>query len=337
MATISRRGDRWVVQVRRKGVPSSNRTFRTQAEAKSWAASEEARIDRAEPVTPRRLLAGTTFGDILRRYREEVTPFKRSGGVEEPRLRQLERDQISMLPLSRLDSGSVAGYRDRRLKTVKPATVRRELAIISHTIEVARKEWGYLMPVNPVKEIRQPTMGEGRSRRVTSAEWQRLVDAVAKCRNKFVFPFIQFAIQTAMRRGELVALRWDQINLDRRTLLIPEAKNGYSRTIPLTDEAIQILFSLPHRDGSVFRISTNGFKLSWSRILVRSKIENLHFHDLRHEAISRFAEMGLTTVELAAISGHRDLRMLARYTHIQPSALARKLAGRSWEQEVREM
>jgi integrase len=334
VATITKRGERWLVQIRRKGVPPSSRTFGSKTDAKAWATIEESRIERAEAVSPRRLLAATTYGAILRRYREEVTPLKRSAATEIQRLKQLERDTLAETALSNLDSTTLAAYRDRRLKSVRPATVRRELAIISHSLEVARKEWGFGLPNNPAKDIRQPPLSRGRHRRLEKGEWLRLLAALSACRNQRVAPLVKLAIETGMRRGELVALRWENINLGTATLHIPDTKTGYARTIPLTDNAVAILKALEGRAGCVFAITTNAFKLAWVRVVDRAGLTDFRFHDLRHEAISRFAEMGLSTVELSVISGHRDPRMLFRYAHLRPADLAKKLAGRSWEQEV---
>ncbi|MES2337098.1 MAG: site-specific integrase [Pseudomonadota bacterium] len=165
-------------------------------------------------------------------------------------------------------------------------------------------------------------------------ELARLIASLAATRNALVRPAILIAIETAMRRGELLALTWSAIDLDKRTAHIPDTKNGDARTIPLTDAALNIFKALPQRDPRVFPMTPMALKLAWNRVRVRAGVPDLRFHDLRHEAISRFAEMGLTTVELAVISGHRDLRMLNRYTHLEPSHLARKLAGRSWDKEV---
>ena len=334
MATITKRGRRWLVQVRRKGIPAVSRTFDTMADAKAWAALEEAQIEKGLPPSPRRLLAQTTYGEVIRRYRDQITPHKKSADTDAQRLRQLENSCLAAMSLIDLTAIRLASYRDERLRSVKPATVRRELALISHSLEVAKKEWGFALPVNPVREIRLPTVRNARDRRLMTGEWQALLRAASGCRNLRIVPFIRLAVETGMRRSELVNLQWGDVNLSAATIFIRDSKSGYPRVIPVTDTAASILASLGHREGSVFSLTTNAFKLSWNRIIKKAGLVDLHFHDLRHEAISRFAEMGLSTVELAAISGHRDLRMLTRYTHIQPSALAKKLAGRSWEKEV---
>ena len=169
-----------------------------------------------------------------------------------------------------------------------------------------------------------------RERRLRSGELERLIKAARTCRNPYVIPIISLAVETGMRRGEIISIQWDNLDLEKRTLLIPHSKNGYARTIPLTSGALGILKGLwdiksisngsgPLSDSvsepSMFPITANAFRLAWQRVKSRAGIDDLHFHDLRHEAISRFFEMGLNAPEVALISGHRDMRMLFRYTH----------------------
>ena len=143
-------------------------------------------------------------------------------------------------------------------------------------------------------------------------------------------PLIRLAIETAMRRGELLAMEWEHIDFESRTTLIPVTKNGHSRTIPLTGEAVTILKKLQimkrTEDKFVFPgVTGNAADHAWDRIIVRANIQDLHFHDLRHEAISRFFEKGLSLPEVALISGHRDFKMLFRYTHLKAEDIAEKL------------
>ena len=126
---------------------------------------------------------------------------------------------------------------------------------------------------------------------------------------------MRLALATGMRRGELLSIEDNQINLERRSLLIRQTKNGSSRTIPLTWEAIRILEQLPRSRGRLFPMTGNAFRLAWEHLRERAALGDLHFHDLRHEAISRFFELGLNPPEVALISGHRDMRQLFRYTH----------------------
>ncbi|MET3725091.1 site-specific integrase [Sphingomonas trueperi] len=274
---------------------------------------------------------------MVRRYLAEITPSKLSAETERLRLLKLLKAPVCEIALVDLTSAPIAAYRDARAKAVKPGTIARELSLLHNVIDIARREWDVPLTTNVVAQVRRIPVRNARDRRLRAGELQRLRKALVDSRNALLQPAILFAIETALRRGELLALEWSAIDFRTRTAYIPHTKTGYPRTIPLTDAAIAVLKCVPRRDGRVFPMTAMALKLGWNRVRDRASLPDLRFHDLRHEAISRFAEMGLTTVELAAISGHRDLRMLARYTHIQPSALARKLAGRSWEQEVREM
>lgn len=155
------------------------------------------------------------------------------------------------------------------------------------------------------------------------------------CRNPYIDPLIRLAIETGMRQGELLRIRWADVDLVAGTLRIPITKNGQPRTIPLTPAAVQHLKTLsspvapPH--DHVFRTTARALKLAWGRLTRRAGLDDLHFHDLRHEAVSRFFEKGLTVPEVALISGHRDPRMLFRYTHPRPEDIAAKLQDRGCE------
>jgi integrase len=149
-----------------------------------------------------------------------------------------------------------------------------------------------------------------------------------KARNPWLKPVVLFALETAMRRSELLNAKWKDVNWKDRTLHIPITKNGDARTIPLTPRAVAILAeleSISNADDPIFPTTAEAIKLSWKRLTKRATIADLHFHDLRHEAVSRFFELGLTVPEVALISGHKDPRMLFRYTHLRPQAVAQKL------------
>ncbi len=167
-------------------------------------------------------------------------------------------------------------------------------------------------------------------------ELVRLEEALARTRNELVRPVVLFAIETAIRRAEILALEWRHVDLEQRTANIPWSKTGKARTIPLTEAAVGLLRArAPAKTQSrVFPITSVAFRLAWERARERAGLSDLRFHDSRHEALSRFCELGLTIPELAVISGHRDPRMLFRYAHLSPADLAKKLAGRSWAEEI---
>lgn len=182
---------------------------------------------------------------------------------------------------------------------------------------------------NPLAALRIGAQDNRRDRRLLGVELHLLVAATRKTRNPLMLPIILFALETGMRRGEILAMNWSDVDLKRHSVTIPEAKNGYARTIPLTEKACSLLDGFSVRTGSIFPITPTALKLSWTRLTKRAGLDNLHFHDLRHEAISRFFEVGLTIPEVASISGHRDMRMLFRYAHADPSRVLSRLEGKN--------
>ena len=214
----------------------------------------------------------------------------------------------------------VTTYRDDRLRSVSASSVRRELAILQHCLEVARNEWGVALQQNPVSKIKKPAQGRARERRVTVEELERLRVALAKCRNGLLSNIVMFAIHTGMRRGEILSIRWSDIDFAASTVHLADTKNGEARTVPLSSLALAALPATDnHATGErVFPLSPNAVRLAWERLKRRAGINDLHFHDLRHEAISQFFELGLSIPEVALISGHRDFKMLFRYTQLTP-------------------
>jgi integrase len=180
---------------------------------------------------------------------------------------------------------------------------------------------------NPLGKLRLPFSPNRRERRLKEGELHKIITAARSCRNPLIVPIILLAVATGMRRGEILSLRWEHVDSERRALLIPHTKNGHSRTLPLTRDATEVLDGVGRTGDRVFPMSGNAFRLSWDRLRARAGISDLHFHDLRHEAISRFFEKGLSVPEVAFLSGHRDARMLFRYTHPLRSEIMKKIGG----------
>lgn len=325
MASIRKRGDGWQAQIRRQDQRSITKTFLRKSDAEAWARQMEVLADRNElPHAPSPLTAAT-FGMLMDRYRQEVTPTKRGAGPEAIRLTNLARSSLGKLTLAALSHVAIREYVGQRQRHVGPATINRELNILAHVLEVARRDWDYPIPENPVRLIKRPKCPAGRTRRIEgAAEALRLENALKECRNRLFPDLIRFAIETGMRRSEILSIRWEHLN--GRTLHIPVTKTGIPRTIPLSLKALRILNTIKANGGDgPFPLSANALRLAWERLRVRAGADDLRFHDLRHEAISRFFEKGLSMPEVAAISGHRDPRMLLRYTHLRPDDLADKL------------
>ena len=262
--------------------------------------------------------------DLIYRYQQEITPAKKSRDQERVRLARLMRDPIASLTVQKLTAHELALFRDRRIKD-GIRTCQYDLVLIRHILQIARKEWGLGLAVNPVDQIRKPNGLKPRNRQLEEFEYRRLEEALGQTRVPYLWPLINLAIETAMRRGELLSLQWDWIDKTLRLAHLPDTKNGHPRSVPLSPSAMYWLGQMPVVGQMVFPVTPVAVRQAWDRLVRRAGITNLHFHDLRHEAISRFFEMGLSIPEVALISGHRDPRMLFRYTHLRAEDVAQKI------------
>ena len=310
MATIRRLRRRWQAMVRRRGIPPRCESFDRRTDATRWARELEAEADRSGWVTDTRLAEKMTLGELLTRYRDQVSPTKRSAHTEAARINAMVRRSIAQRTLGKLTSTDVARYRDERLLDVAPATVVRELNTVSHAIETALREWGLWLPRNPVKMVRRPSVPQGRKRRLEYGEEALLLAACDRGRTPALKPLVVLAIETAMRRGELLGLRWDRVDLAARIVHLPLTKNGEGRDVPLSRRATDTLMALSNckRPNAelVFPISANSVRFAFERLRARAKISDLHFHDLRHEGITQRFERGLSIAEVSAISGTKS-------------------------------
>jgi integrase len=329
MATIRGRGDgQYQVQIRRKGWPEQSRTFESRKAAQDWAKVIESEMIRGVFVS-RIEAEKTTLHEALERYAREVTSQKKGKAQEAIRIRSWQNDVLASRTLANLRSADFAKFRDQRLANgISPATIRLDLAVISHLFTIAEKEWGINVE-NPVKKIRLPSVNNARDRRLESGEETRLLAAIdvpaGERSNPWVKPIVLFALETAMRQSEILALDWEFIYFNRPVAHVQNSKNGQARDVPLSPRAVKILKELPRSiGGKVFPTTASALKQSWSRACKRASLEDFHFHDLRHEATTRLAEK-FDMHELMKVTGHKDVRMLARYYHPRAEDLAKKL------------
>ena len=321
MGNIRKRHGKFQAQVRREGVTPVYKTFTNKKDAVVWVRGIEARIDAGETnvAAPK----ATSLADLITRYSQEITQLKKGRDTEQRRLSRLLRDPVAATPLSKLTSAKLAEFRDRRINDGVRAA-HYDLILIKHCIKIARLEWGVPMPNNPVDSIRIPNGIKRRERRLADGEYEALREAARHCKNLFIWPIVDFAIETAMRRSEILSLRWENIGHNYMKATLPNTKNGSKREVPLTTKAKQVLESISKHEEYVFPSSDCAVRHTWDRLVKRAGIENLRFHDLRHEAVSRLFEMGLSVPEVASISGHKDYRMLASYTHVNNRQLVDK-------------
>lgn len=304
---------RWQVSIRKKGVKPLSKTFRTKAAADIWARERESEIDNSGAVTE----SDGTIAELLDRYEREVTAKKKGKSQEASRIAILKA-ALGPLTATSLTAGDVAGFVADRLIAVSSDTVRRDVAVLSAALETALVLRWLPLKTNAAREaVRSLTRSRSlkspnrRVRRISFEEQERLLWAL----NPPLCTLVCFALETAMRRGELAKMRWEHVKA--YLLLIPDDKTGKSSSIPLSSTAAKLLQSLPgdHKAGLVFGLQPDSITQAFDRACQRAGIHDLRFHDLRHEATSRLFERGLTIEEVATITRHSDWRSLKIYTH----------------------
>jgi integrase len=321
MASIFKRGDKYTARVRLKG-KEVTKTFSTKAEAREWAVQTESDINsRRLGLTPKNI----TVGDLIRRYLLEVTPLKRGHRNEHIRLNLVLKTDLANVLVSELMPTHIAQWRDDRLKKVQSPSVARELTTISSVLNHAMKEWGLIYD-NPARKIKRPQGNKARTRRPTDDEINRIClwchydgDTPPKLKKQRVALAFLFAIETAMRAGELCGLEWEDIDFNRRVAHLEMTKNGYSRDVPLSKAAIKLLHQLEQVNlPTVFDLDPDSLSTTFRRACRVCGISDLHFHDSRREALTRMSKK-VNVMDLAKISGHRDIKILLN-TYYAPDA-----------------
>ncbi|RBA23277.1 site-specific recombinase XerD [Herminiimonas fonticola] len=348
VANITERKGKYHVRVYRKE-GAVCKSFILRKDALAWARQVESDIQsgRWRPPSANNAM---TLKEALNRYSADVTVAKKGAAQETYVIQAIIRDRLSASPLLSIKPVDIASLRDRWLATLAPATVRRRLAILSHCFEIAHKEWA-IEVTNPLLSIRKPTVSNGRNRRLLPGE----LEAVLKTsKSAELSPIAHLAVETAMRLSEIIQLQWCDVSLAKRFISLKDTKNGTGRVVPLSPEAVAILQRLqPRSEGALFRSNGAVISKAWRRALtgayslykrqcvesgsalLAGYLSDLHFHDLRHEATSRLFERGVFgTMEVASITGHKTLQMLSRYTHLNATLLAERLAHSSNQSAV---
>ncbi|SCX48645.1 site-specific integrase [Variovorax sp. EL159] len=331
MASFDKRGEFWRAQIRRNGYPLQSRTFDTKPEAQAWARSVESDMDRGT-YRDNREAESTTLAEALDRYGREFSSRKAHPDRDLQRIKRWQQYPLAQRHMATLRGTDFAAYRDtRRQQGRAENTIRLELQLASHLFEMARKEWGWEGLLNPLKNIRKPSGTKARDRRLHPGERERLAAALAESDNSWAAPAFELAIETTLRQGMLFELRWSWIDLGKRVVTIPRsyhqrANKGVPHEIPLSSKAVTVLQAMPRSiDGRVFGCTANAALMIWKRVLKRLAIDDLRWHDLRHEGVSRLFEKGMSAIEASSISGHKSFVMLKRYTHLRAVDLLAKI------------
>lgn len=318
MATIRKRGSNYHVQIRKNGLPQITKSFSSRELAQTFIKETESRIERGL-YTDYSLAESTTLANLIELYEREILPEKKARGKDVYSNKRIIQT-LGQYTLNQLHPHVISEYRQERLKQVSSGTVRRELALLSRMLTACEKDFGIYLPHgNPVMKIKKPKENPARDRRPTDAE----LDALLNDPNPISF-IVELAIETGMRRGEIAGIE-EQHLIGITQLHIPETKTDTPRTIPLTEKAYRGVQQLLEHKEKHQSLSPGSITYAFIRACKRHGITGLRFHDLRHEATSRFFELGLNPMEVASITGHQDLRMLRRYSHIRPEHLLAKL------------
>lgn len=353
MATIKdipgKRGTKHKAVIRRKGYPTVSKTFRLKRDAENWARGVEDEMSRRVYIH-RVASEKTTLHMAMERYLAEVSTTKSESTQKSEKTKSKPLIRIlGSYSLAALTPNVIAGYRDKRLnentqvksnnpatpkRKVSASTVRHELALLSHLFTTAIQEWHIGLTHNPITGVRKPSPGRGRNRRLQADEEDRLLEAVRAYPNPFLGWIVELALESAMRLGEASGITVEQVDLQRRVIMLPDTKNGDVRLVPLSKRATEIMrlalaFPRPKDTNLVFFGEPGRddvrrpyiFNKPWRDIKTRLGMSDFRFHDLRHEAISRLISAGVTDQQTAAISGHRSMQMLKRYTHLRGETL----------------
>jgi integrase len=325
MASYTKRGKKWQVRLMIDGKYAC-KTFKTKAEAAAWAAQVETEIrqDEYQPKTKYTLI------DALKKYAEIVTPTKRGERWEIIRLNAWVSLPFASRNLSEIDAPVLAKWRDDRLKQVKSSTVNREFNLLSSVFEYARREWKWIK-TNPVRDVKRPIQPAHRDRLLNEAEINSILEALGHhevytfTKQQIIAKAVIFALETAMRRGEVIGLTWDNVFLDKRYVTLNKTKNGDARNVPLSSKAVSVLETL-REFPKPFDVGEDVLSSLFRRACINANVENATYHDLRHSALTRIALSGkLTPYELARLSGHRDLNMILTYFNASAEDIASRL------------
>lgn len=320
--TFRKRGDRWEAGVMVGGQRRS-KTFDTKRLAQAWV---------AEMVTKDTgvALLNSTLADLSARYQREVSEAKKGARWEMIRLEMYERDYPKLFArkLSSIQREDIEQLIDDRLKQVKPSTVNRDLNLIANLFTQARR-WR-MMTHNPMADIKRPKDPPPRDRRISQEEIDRLLVALDHVdgaqprtqRQKVATAFL-IALETAMRQGEICKVTWDDVHLDERYVFLPHTitKTGVQRNVPLSKEAVRLIGTLPKEKEEMLGVSAGVVSTMFRRAVADSAIDNLTFHDSRHEATTRLAQK-LPVLDLARVTGHRDIKQLMTYYNKNARELA---------------
>jgi len=318
------------VQVRLKGFPVTTATFERKTDAKLWAQQTEAAMREGRHFKTSEAKKHT-LGDLIDRYIDSVVPTKPKNAPTCTAQLRWWQSQMGHYLLADLTPSLIAEQRDKLLKGItkqgkirSPSTVVRYLAALSHALTVAMKEWGWIED-SPMRKISKPQEPRGRVRFLSDEERTLLLAACQQSTNPYLYLVVVLALSTGMRQGEIMNLRWEDVDIFRGRILLQKTKNGECRTVPIRGLALHLL-SQEHQKriqdlGLLFPCKENpqkpiDLRFPWKKVIKLAGIKDFRFHDCRHSCASYLLMNGASLIEIAEILGHKTMSMVKRYAHL---------------------
>lgn len=344
MACIQKRSGKYRARITRQGHPIYSRTFTRKADAERWARETEIAIEngavipKSRDLHPLAVYKEPSLHEIAEHYIDHHSPQKRNTRSEIGILKALQRRWPDR-SASSIQKSDILLLRDE-LKSLGRSgdTINHYLNAVSVIYKTAASEL-FEGLTNPTVGVKRMPQGKGRVMRLGEKARALLLTRCQESSHRLLYPAVFLALETGMRRGELLSIDWRDVDLEHRRILVRETKNGEHRSVPLTLPALELLklTDPDHRKDKVIPIAAESMRKQFERLVKKAAkewagkepnpFESLRFHDLRHEALSQLSDRGLNVIELSQISGHKTLRMLQRYTHPLHSSLLRKLDG----------
>jgi integrase len=332
---------RYTAEVRLKGYPAQTATFKRKTDANKWVQDTESAIREGRHFKTTEAKKHT-FADLADRYIKDVLPGKPKQAVRQQQQLEWWKSKIGVYLLSDVTPALIAQYRDElangityRGKPRTPATVVRYMAALSHAFTIAIKEWGWLED-SPTRKVTKPTESRGRVRFLDDDDRKRLLIACKESPNHLLYPCVILALSSGMRQGELMRLKWQDVNLKESFLILHETKNGDSRRVPLSGLGLELL----REHAKVRRLDTQllfpsernpekpiDLRKAYANALKAAEINDFHWHDLRHCTASYLAMNGASLAEIAEVLGHKTLSMVKRYSHLSDGHVSNVVAS----------
>jgi integrase len=314
------KGKKFRVLIRMKGYAPVSATFTRKTDAQHWAQETESamRSGRYQQTAARH----KTLGEAIDRYIADVLPTKPKNANNVKYHLGWWKRHLGHVLLSQLSPPLLAEKRDLLLsettdsgKIRSASTTVRYLASLSVVLSTAAREWMWVSD-NPLKGVKKPQQPRGRVRFLDADEHERLLTACKESSNAFLYPAVVLSLSTGLRQGELYAITWPDINLERGFLTIHESKNGERRGIPIRGLALELLRELSAQNVDSFKVFPVGLRSAWDKAVARAGLNKFVWYSLRHSCASYLVMSGASITDVAEILGHKNIQITKRYSHL---------------------